>query len=256
MAAGSAVDPPKGVSDKQLDRLFKGPLEEFTPARDALVNEIRARETKVAADWVKALKKPTRAAWLANQLSFRRRSELGKLLDLGEALRDQYEQVLSGSADHDQLRESARLEQRAIEGLVKSAEAIGQEHGVSSQVLDRVAETLQAASIDPKLADALRRGRLQREQRASSIGLSGAVRAAPRAGAKGKAAEQAAGRRERERAKLRQTAERKLTAAEKRVERERASVERAAEALEERETRLGEAERELASAQRELKELE
>jgi hypothetical protein len=256
MAAGSAVDPPKGVSEEQLDRLFKGPLEEFTPARDSLAKQLRADGKKGAADWVKALKKPTRAAWLANQLSHRRRSELGKLLDLGETLRNEYEQVLSGSADHDRLRESARREQRAIDGLVKSAESIGQEHGISSPVLDRVVETLQAASIDPKVADALRRGRLQREQRASSIGLSGAVRAAPRAGAKERAAGQAAERRERQRAKRRQAAERKMSGAEKRVERERASVERAADALEDRHGRLRDAERQLAAAQRELKELE
>ena len=44
---------------------------------------------------------------------------------------------------------------------------------MGAQILTRVGETLQAASSDPEVTEAIERGRLSREQRAASIGLVG-----------------------------------------------------------------------------------
>ena len=49
----AANSPPKAVPEKELDRLFHGPLEEFTPARNELAKSLRADGETEAADWVK-----------------------------------------------------------------------------------------------------------------------------------------------------------------------------------------------------------
>lgn len=258
-ASGSSrrvVDPPKGVPDDELDRLFHGPLEEFTATRNELAKEVRDGGDARAAERVKGLKKPTRAAWLVNQLGQRKRRGIEKLLALGEELRGLQEEMLAGGVDRDRLRAAAKREQAAIDELVKTAEAIGREHGVGAPVLERVTETLQAASSDPDVAEAIAKGRLQREARASGLGVVGGAAAAPRPKAR-KGRDEAAERRARqEAARRRKTAERNLAQAEKRLEREARAVERARDALAEKEDRLREAERDRAAARRELEGLE
>jgi hypothetical protein len=252
VATADPTSPPKGVS---VDRLYSGPLEEFTPARNELAKELRGGGDAEAADWVKDLRKPTRAAWIVNQLAARRKKDIATLLKRSEELRAQQEALIGGSADSDRLRDAARAEQLAIDRLLETAREIGAEHGVGATVLDRVAETLQAASSDPDVAEAIRLGRLTREQRATSLGLVGPAGPLPAAKPK-REAEDAAERKARsEAAKQRRAVERQATAAERRREREQAAVERARRELEERESRLGEAERELDAARQALKKL-
>ena len=160
------TSPPKGVPEEQLDDLYHGPLEEFTPARNELAKSLRSDGDAEAADWVKGLRKPTRAAWLVNQLAVRKPKEVRRLLDVGEELRAAQEEMLAGSADREKLREAGARERKTIDSLVRTAEAIGREHGVGAQILDRVGETLQAAASDPEVAEAIEKGRLTREQRA------------------------------------------------------------------------------------------
>jgi hypothetical protein len=258
MAAGP-TEPPAGVPAEKLDELFHGPLEAFTSERNDLAKRLRADGEPEAAAWVKGLKKPTRAAWLVNQLSARKADDVAELLAAGEELREMQEQMLAGSADRDKLREAAAREREGVAGLLKAATALGAEHGAGGQVLDRVGETLQAAAGDPAVAEAIRLGRLTREQRASSLGLVGAATPAPaRGGKKGKGkgedkAEAAAERRAAaEAAKRHKAAEREVAGAERKVERERAAVEKAREALAEREGRLDEAQDLLDGARRRL----
>jgi hypothetical protein len=255
----SPTDPPDGVPAKELDRLFHGPVEEFTPARNELAKSLRSDGIREAADWVKALKKPTRAAWLVNQLAARKPKEVARLLEVGAELRRGQEEMLAGSADREALRKAARREQEVVDKLVRTAEAIGREHEVgskklSSQVLDRVTETLRAAPSDPEVARAIELGRLEREQRAVSIGLTGAALPAP---AKGKRAkDEAAARRARqETARRRKAAEREVASAEKRLERAEAAAERAREALEEKEKALRDAEHDLRAARNALQDV-
>ena len=255
--ATTPESPPAGVAPEELDRLYHGPLEEFTSARNELAKSLRSDGKGEAADWVKGLTKPSRAAWLVNQLAVRKSEEIAELLETVRRLQAAQEEMLAGSADRDQLREAARAEQRSVQSLLRTAEAIGREHGVGAQVLTKVGETLQAASSDPEVAAAIEAGRLTREKRAASIGLVGpAAPAAPKAkGARAKERE-AKERREREQqAKRRKEAERKLAAAEKRLERERQKLERAREAVSEAEERVHAAELDAHAARRALDEL-
>jgi hypothetical protein len=253
----AADSPPQGVSEDDLDRLYHGPLEEFTAARNELAKSLRADGEREVADWVKGLAKPSRAAWLVNQLAVRKPDQIAELLESGRELRGAQEEMLAGATDRDQLRDAARRERQEIDELLRTAGAIGREHGVGAQVLTKVGETLQAASSDPAVAEAIEAGRLTREQRAASIGVIGpATPAAPRGkGARAKERD-AKERREREaQAKRRAAAEKKLAAAERKLERERGKLERAKEAVEEAEGRVHDAELDAHAARRALDEL-
>ncbi len=243
------LEPPKAVPQEALDGLYRGPLEEFTASRNALAKEL-------GSDWVKGLAKPSRAAWLVNQLSASKADQIGDLLDLGRKLRAAQEEMLAGSPDRVKLREAALREQRTAASLTRAAEAIGREHGVGAQILTRVEETLQAAASDPEVAEAIERGRLTREQRAASVGLIGMAVPAQRPARKSGRDREAAERRARQQlAKRRKAAQRSLAAAEKKLERERAALERAREAVERAEGKVHDAGLDANAARRELDEL-
>src|SRR5919106_1791724 len=212
---------PKGVPEESLKELFHGPLDDFTAARNELAKSLRSDGDAEAADWVKGLRKPSRAAWLVNQLAVRKPKDVGRLLKAGRELRAAQEEMLAGAADRETLREAASAEQDAIDSLLGTAEAIGREHGVGAQILTRVEETLRAASGDPEVAEAIEKGLLQREQRA----------------------------------KRRKEPERKLAAAERKLEREQAKLERAREKVEEAEEGVHAAELDAHSARRALDEI-
>jgi hypothetical protein len=251
------MNPPKGVPEKDLDGLFHGPLEEFTPTRNQLAKSLRSDGASEAADWVKGLGKPSRAAWLVNQLAVRKSNQIADLLETGRDLRAAQEEMLAGSTDREKLRETAHREQQVVDSLLRTAGAIGREHGVGAQILTRVGETLQAASSDPEVAEAIEAGRLTREQRAASIGLVGpATPAKPtRKDATAKDRE-AKDRRERQQtAKRRKEAERQLATAERKLERERDKLAKAQGAVEEAERRVHEAELDANSARRALEEI-
>ena len=243
------LEAPKEVPAKDLDGLFTGPLEEFTVARNELAKEL-------GSAWVKGLAKPSRAAWLVNQLSVRKASEVGRLLEAGERLRAAQEEMLAGTPDREKLREAAQTEQRTVDSLTRAAEAIGREHGVGAPVITRVGETLQAAAGDPEVAEAIERGRLTRERRAASIGLVGTAaprrRSMPKGGKDSEAAERRA---RRQLAKRREQLERKVVAAERKLERQRSALERARGAVEAAEVKVHEAELGANAARRELKSL-
>jgi hypothetical protein len=247
---------PKDVPERELDALYHGPLEEFTTKRNELAKSLRSKGKAEAADWVKGLRKPSRAAWLVNQLAVRKRADVKKLLGIGDQLRAAQEEMLAGATDRTKLREAASREQQTIDSLLATAEAIGREHGVGEQILTRVGETLQAAAGDPEVAEAIRLGRLDREQRAASIGLVGPATPAAPARKRNAKDREAAERRERQqRARQRKSAERELAAAEKRLERERAKLETAREAVADGERTVHEAELDVNAARRAVEEI-
>jgi hypothetical protein len=249
-AESNPLKPPKGIPAKELDGLFEGPLEKFTAARNDLAKRLRSDAKTDAADWVKRLQKPSRAAWLVNRLSAEQPNQVGELLDVGKELRAAQEEMLAGSTDRTKLRETARREQRTVGSLARAAEGIGD--GVGPQILTRVVETLQAAAGDPEVAEAIERGRLTREQRSASVGLLGAATSAPTPRKKGRDREAAERRARQQQAKRRQAVERKLASAESKLERERALLAKARERVEEGQARVDRAELDAHAARREL----
>ena len=144
--------------------------------------------TAEAADWVKGLKKPSRAAWLVNQLAVRKPDEVAELLEVGEELRAAQEEMLAGSADRERLRDLARREQRggrhaAAERPRRSAASTGW----GSRSSTRVGETLRAAAGDPEVAEAIGAGGspASSARRRDRAGRRGRARQAPAAAKEG-----------------------------------------------------------------------
>ncbi len=219
------------MDDAKLDPLYKGPREEFIKLRNELAKRLRADGDKAAGDRVAKLRKPTAAAWVVNQLAARKPKQVEKLIAAGDKLRGLQEKLLAGDADADEVRKAGAAEQKAVDALLSTAKALGREHGASGQTLDRVIETLQAATVDPEVAEAIRAGRLEREQRRSSLGLGAlpdSVAPAKRGRKKKEKKPSVAERRESERTeRKRQQAERRIAAAEKKVARAREALEHA-----------------------------
>ena len=173
-----------GVTESKLveqaaEELYGLPPGEFTRARDARAKELR-KEDREAADRVKALRKPTVAAWALNQLARRRRKELGRLLKAGEELRAAQEELLAGG-DRGAFQEAAAKERELVAELSAGAAALATEAGQSATALqEKVAETLHAAALDEETAEELRAGRLVREREAIG-GFGAAAMAAPSA---------------------------------------------------------------------------
>ena len=245
----TATNPPKDVTSRRLDWLYHGPLEEFTPRRNALAEDLRSDGNDEAAKWVKDLRKPTRAAWVVNQIGGYNARAVKRLLKASAELRAAQDEMLAGSTDHRKLRSSATKERKAIDSLISTAEKIGKSEGVGAQVMSKVTETLQAAASDPEVAELVQRGWLDREQQVASLGFAGAATAVPATNSKGDDAE---ARERRERAKRRQAAERKLATAERKLEREQERLEKAEAAVEDAEQRLHDAELDVSSARRAL----
>ena len=73
---------PARAPDQEIDRLYQLPLDEFTPARNAL-----ARTAGADAARVRALSKPPIAAWAVNQLYWRNRKIWDALVAAAENAR-------------------------------------------------------------------------------------------------------------------------------------------------------------------------
>jgi hypothetical protein len=170
-----AADP----SDEQavsaaIEELYGGPLDAFTEARNALARSLRELGRRPAADEVKALRKPSLAAWTVNQLVRRHPEAVEALLDAGARLRAAQAQALSGSAPDD-FRSLANTRRERVGRLVELAERILAEEGVTSARthLDRVAATLLAAGEDEAVSEEVRRGRLS--EHLTPTGFSGGL---------------------------------------------------------------------------------
>ncbi|HZN16298.1 MAG TPA: hypothetical protein VFB78_18670 [Acidimicrobiales bacterium] len=145
--------------------LFALPLEEFTAARNALAKELTAAGDKAGAAQVKALKKPSRAAWVLNQLAREHPGDVSDLREAGGRLRAAQDAALRGDAS------TMRDANRAVADLVESlAERAG---SVTTAVRDAIVSTLRAAAVDEAAGELLARGTLVAEVDPTGFGLEG-----------------------------------------------------------------------------------
>src|SRR4029453_3354374 len=70
-------------SEQDADALYGLPLEDFTKARNELAEDLRAQGARPAANRVKALPKPTTAAWAVNQVMRTQHKDARALLAAG-----------------------------------------------------------------------------------------------------------------------------------------------------------------------------
>jgi hypothetical protein len=179
--------PPAAETDveREIDLLYGLPLAEFVSARDELAKQARAEGRGEQAAQVKALRKPTVAAWVVNRLARERELDIQRLLKAGEGLRKaQASAAKSSSADA--LSNARREEQRALERLAGAAREIVEREGVGAPSVERAVATLRAASLTDEGRELLKRGRLTEELEPPGfealVGMgSGAVGPTPRA---------------------------------------------------------------------------
>ena len=153
--------------EEAADQLYALSPREFTAARDARAKEAKDAGDKEGAAEIKALRKPTVTAWLANQLVRHHADEVRPLLELGSALREATA-TLSGP----QLRELSRQRNDVVRALVRKARRLAADAGqaVSEDVARGLEETLNAALADPAQAELLLQGRLSVQLQHSGYG--------------------------------------------------------------------------------------
>jgi hypothetical protein len=252
------------AADERVARLYGLPLEEFTPARNLLAVQLRSEGDRDGAAAVKALRKPTAAAWAVNLLVRAEPDLVDALLGAGGELRQAHRQAASGRGA-EQLRAAAEAERAAVEQLMERAPAhLGRVLGAA--LGESIRNTLHAASSDDEARELVRAGMLTTELRPIGLGPVPGTSAAlpatePDADAK---------RREVERERLTraaaaavsalgreaEAATRALQRAEEAYERARDAADAAAEKAKAARERLRDAQRGLAQAQKRRTRLE
>ena len=168
------------------DQLYGLPLDRFIAERSALVKALRADGQREQAAEVGALRKPSVAAWAVNQLVRTQRRAVDALFAAGDALRDVQAEVMAGRQDAQSLRDAAAEERAAVDALIEAARGLltSEGEGLSSTVVDRVADTLHAAALDDEARAEVDEGRLERELRHVGLGAGAGAFAAPASPAK------------------------------------------------------------------------
>jgi hypothetical protein len=154
--------------DALLDELYALPLEQFVVARTAASKRIKASGDAVGAERVGRLPKPTVAAWVVNQVAREHPDEVAALVAIGDELRDATE-----DRDRGRLTALDRLRRERVEALVGTVRRAGEVAGraVSSSAVDRLAETLTAAVMDPDAGAVVQAGRLSQALQHVGFGI-------------------------------------------------------------------------------------
>jgi len=165
-------------AERDLDRLYGLPREEFTGARNALVRELQKAGRKEEAEEVRALKKPSVSAWAVNQLARQHPQEVAGLVKAGDALRKAQRDVLAGKKGAD-VRAESRTQHDLADELVGAGREILEQAGAKATptTAQRISATLRAASSEPAAAKLLRKGRLSED--VESVGFGPLLHVAP-----------------------------------------------------------------------------
>lgn len=143
---------------EEAEALYGLALGEFTSRRDERVKALKADDRELS-DAVKALKKPSLAAWVLNLLVRREPDQVGQLVSVGAALREAAE-----SLDAGQLRAltAQRRQLTAAVTTVARRHALAEGQKVTESVAEEVEGTLTAAMVSAAAAGALQSGLLVR----------------------------------------------------------------------------------------------
>ncbi|MGH3565687.1 MAG: hypothetical protein ACRDRH_06575 [Pseudonocardia sp.] len=153
--------------DAAVDALYELPPEEFVPARDDRVTAARQRGDRELARAIGRLRRPTRAAWLANLLARHRSEQIEGLVGLAAGLA-QAQRTLDGDA----LRALATQRHRAVAAMARDAARLAQAAGspATDAQLRELQGILEAALAQPEVAEEVRSGRLTRTLRYTGFG--------------------------------------------------------------------------------------
>ncbi|MEV7135074.1 hypothetical protein AB0N24_19570 [Arthrobacter sp. NPDC093128] len=146
--------------------LYRLPLEEFVTARTTAAKAAAADSGRAPADDVRALPKPSAAAWAVNMLAVHRPGPLNELAKLGALMRSAQDDLDAGA-----LRSLAQERRQLLNKVMDTARTVAEEHGrkLSGAVATEVEQTLRAATVDEGAAAAVRSGRLLRVLSADGV---------------------------------------------------------------------------------------
>ncbi|HEX2054071.1 MAG TPA: hypothetical protein VHJ78_10155 [Actinomycetota bacterium] len=216
----------------EAHKLFELPPEEFTGERDRIAKDLKRQGDAEAAAAVKALKRPSLAAYALNLVAHKTPELIDRLLESGDRL---------GSATSRSAMEEAKSDrQAAIAEVTAQAASLLEELGrpMTAQVREKVTETLLAVATDPDTRELLKAGQLLKE--AEPTGFGGPVPVFEPSGDKpsaGKQSDRAGRLRAEADAKLAEA--RKAAADSKRALEESRQLAEAAAAAKERAEKLG-----------------
>ena len=157
--------PRKTGLDAEIRDLYRGPLDEFTPARNALAARLKKEKRTDDAAEVKSLPKPTPSAWGVNLLFEREPEKMKELLAAGKRARTAQREAVSGRG-LESLRETIRDARRLADELRWDAAHVLSEQGrgaPSRTIVERIAANLQALAFSPSAAEEASRGWLDRD---------------------------------------------------------------------------------------------
>jgi hypothetical protein len=162
MPRGSPEDTSTSI-EGTIDRLYSLGPDEFTKERDEAAKRLREEGDRVGSDRIKALRRPTVAAWAVNQLPRRKPDLVAELLEAGAALRSSQRAALSGAKRGD-LRDVTERRRAAVAALLDEATAtLKQAERNPDPHADAIRSTLEAASADPAIGELVQSGRLTKE---------------------------------------------------------------------------------------------
>ncbi len=154
--------------------LYALPFEEFVAARTAAAKASAGSGKELPAA-VKALPKPSAAAWAVNMLAIHEPGVLVQLAELGQRMR-----AAQASLDAGALRELARERRTLLGTAVDTARAVAERQGrsISATIAADVERTLQAMTADEGATAAVQSGLLVQALSADgvdTVDLEGAV---------------------------------------------------------------------------------
>jgi archaellum component FlaC len=138
------------------DELYALTLAEFTPVRDARAKELKSADAELSKQ-VRALRKPSVAAWVVNLLVRHEPEQVEQVLAVGAALRE-----AQASLAGEELRALTRQRRQLTAAVTTQARAVAREQGtrVTDSVAEQVEATLTAAMVSEECARAVRSGLL------------------------------------------------------------------------------------------------
>jgi hypothetical protein len=153
---------------RAVAELYSSDPDEFVERRGALAAAARSAGQAPAAKQIAALRKPTRSAWVVNQLVRLVPGVISELSSLGAELR-----TAQGSLDGAAIRELSQRRRDLIESLARQAFTAAGQQAPPAGIRDEVTATLGAALADPQFAEQLAAGALVRAAHSEGFGVSG-----------------------------------------------------------------------------------
>ena len=141
------------------DELFEADPREFVAARDQLAKQLRADGERDEAARIKALRRPSVAAWALNQVARHQPAAVRELLDTVGQTRAAQDEVLGGG-ERDALRAALAQRRHALHRVLDAARGQLEASGRSADAATREIESALQGALDETFIESLQRGEL------------------------------------------------------------------------------------------------